>query len=127
MDLIDWTCDTCHQPAHGSGAISIDYEHIRGADAVRKAAVDQPETADFARLTVADALAQPQLGLWKVECNTCAGECIGAYWIDLSKARTVDALAEWTQHLSMKTWFAATNWTALVASVAATQQARSAV
>lgn len=127
MDVIDWTCDTCHGPTSGAGAISIDYEHIRGAEAARKTVTDQPENADFTHLTVGDVLARPQLGLWKVECNTCAGECIGGYWIDLTKARTVTDLADWTRHLSSKTWFTATNWTALVASVTVTRQARSTV
>ena len=125
-NYIGWTCDTCHQPCAGSGAISISYDHIRSADAVRKTVADQPESADFTHLNPADVLARPQLGLWKVECNTCAGECIGAYWIDLTRARDLADLADWTRHLSSKTWFAATNWTALVASVTATQQARTA-
>ena len=61
MTTIDWTCDTCHSPALGSGAISISYDHIRSADAVRKAVADQPENAGFTRLTVADAVARPNL------------------------------------------------------------------
>jgi hypothetical protein len=125
MDLIDWTCDTCHALTHGSGAISITYDEIHRADAVRKA-VGDPESADFTRLSVADALARPKLGLWKVECDSCAGECIGAYSIDLLKARTGGDLAEWSRHLSAKTWFAATNWDALVTSVSATQATREA-
>jgi hypothetical protein len=112
MNAIDWTCDTCHQPSGGRGAISITYDEIHRADAIRKAV--NGGAADFTNLTPEDALARPGLGLWKVECDTCAGECIGAYWIDLRKARSVSDLAEWTQHLSAKTWFAGTNWDAFV-------------
>lgn len=117
MDLIDWTCDTCHEPTSGSGAISIAYDEIHRADDIRKAAAD-PDAANFADLNMQDVLARPQLGLWKVECDTCAGECTGAYWIDLRKARTGEDLAEWTRHLNRKTWFAGTNWDALVESAA---------
>ena len=124
MELIDWTCDTCHAPTGGSGAISITYDDIHRADAVRRA---DSGSADFTRLTVADALARPQLGLWKVECDSCAGECLGAYWIDLRTAQSDADLAEWTRHLSSKTWFAATNWDALVESVGVTQPLRSAI
>jgi hypothetical protein len=111
MGQIVWTCDTCHEPTHGLGAISITYDDIHRADDVRKA-------PDFANLSPADVLAQPNLGRWKVECDTCAGECIGAYWIDLRRARTDDDLAEWTQHLNRKTWFAGTNWDAFIESAA---------
>lgn len=120
MNVIDWTCDTCHQPTSGSGAVSIAYSEIHRADDIRKA-------EDFTHLTPADVLAQPNLGRWKVECDTCAGECIGAYWIDLRKLQDDADLAEWTRHLSCKTWFAATNWNALVASVGVAQANRSTV
>lgn len=116
---IEWTCDTCHQPTNGLGAISIAYDEIHRADDIRR-------TTDFTRLTPSDVLAQPNLGRWKVECDTCAGECTGAYWIDLRQVRNDADLADWTRHLSYKTWFTATNWNALVAAVTATQQARTA-
>jgi hypothetical protein len=122
VDLIDWICDTCHKPTNGVGAISITYADIHRADAIRRAT---PGGDAFANLTVADALAQPQLGLWKVECNTCAGYCVGAYAIDIERARTVAELNWWTQHLSSKTWYPASNWTAVVASVGVTQPLRS--
>ncbi|WP_250029757.1 hypothetical protein [Paractinoplanes maris] len=109
MELIDWTCDTCHGKTEGKGAISIAYDEIHRANDILK-------TLDATRLTVADAVAQPNLALWKVECDTCAGECIGAYWIDLRKLRDDADIVEWTRHLERKTWFAATNWDALVAS-----------
>lgn len=117
MDVIDWTCDTCHRPANGAGAISISYDEIHRADDIRK-------TMDATRLTPQDALAQPNLGRWKVECDSCAGECIGAYWIDLRKLRNDADVAEWTRHLSYKTWFAATNWGAVIDATARTQPVR---
>lgn len=89
--------------------MSITYDEIHRADAIRRA-------TDFTHLTVAEALTQPQLGLWTVQCDTCAGECIGVYWIDLRKLRDDADVAEWTGHLNAKTWFAATNWGAVVAS-----------
>lgn len=121
MDLIDWTCDTCHKPTDRRGAISITYDDIHRADAVRKALAADPTASDFTNLSPADALARPNLGLWKVECDNCAGECIGVYWIDLQQARTGPQLAEWTKHLSRKTWFAGTNWDAFVDSAALTK------
>jgi hypothetical protein len=107
MDLIDWTCDTCHDRCGGVGAISIAYDEIHRANDILK-------SPDASRLTVADAVAQPNLAHWKVGCDTCAGECIGAYWIDLQKLRDDADVAEWTRHLNRKNWFAATNWDAVI-------------
>lgn len=118
MDLIDWTCDTCHKPANGRGAISITYADIHRADAVRK----EP---DFTSLSPRDVLTLPNLGRWKVQCNTCAGYCEGAYAIDLEQARTVTALERWTEHLSDKTWFNGSNWMAVVIPVIEAQRTRS--
>lgn len=125
MDFIDWTCDTCHGKTQGAGAISITYDEVHRAEADRKSWADRSNSENFMNWNPADALAQPQLGLWKVECDACAGECIGAYWIDLRQAATPEAVAHWTEHLSRKTWFTATNWASLVASVGETQPIRS--
>lgn len=127
MDFIDWTCDTCHNTTNGSGAIHIAYADIHRAEADRKTWADRPGSNTFMDWNPADALIQPLLALWKVECDTCAGACEGSYWVDLRQARTVADLARWTEHLALKGWFTATNWTALVASIEATQQTRSTV
>lgn len=125
MDLIDWTCDTCHAKTDGRGAIHIPYAVIRGVDSDRKAAADA--VATFANATVGDAVARPNLGLWMVECNQCAGACEGSYWIDLTQACTAADLDRWTEHLSRKTWITATNWTALVTAMVATSRKQAAV
>lgn len=127
MEFIDWTCDTCHHKTGGSGAIHIDYADIRRAELARKSWDDRSHSEDFMRWDPADALIQPQLALWKVECNTCAGACENSYWIDLQQVPTADRLAWWTEHLEAKGWFTATNWVALVASVGETQPIRSVV
>lgn len=125
MDLIDWTCDTCHQRTNGSGAIHIPYADILAAESDRKAVADGSSSGSFMTATVADALALPNLGLWKVECNSCAGTCEGSYWIDLRQVRTRADLERWTEHLRSKTWINASNWSALVASVGTAQPIRS--
>lgn len=127
MDLIDWTCDTCHEKANGSGAIHIAYADIRRAETDRKSWDDRSQAGDFMQWDVTDVLAQPLLALWKVGCNTCAGACEDSYWIDLQTARTPADLLRWTAHLEVKGWFTASNWSALIASVGQTQPIRSAV
>ncbi len=124
--MIDWTCDTCHEPTDGRGAIHIAYAEIRRAEQNRKEWLDRPGEG-FARWSVADAVAPPNLGLWKVECNTCADTCEGSYWIDLAQAQTAADLDRWTKHLSGKTWYVATNWVALTCAAVETQQHRTAV
>ena len=126
MEIIDWTCDTCCDKTHGSGAIHIEYAEIRRAEAERKSWYDRSSSENFMRWDPMDALIQPQLGRWKVECHTCAAECEGSYWIDLHQARTTADLDRWTEHLSGKGWFTATNWPAVVGSVGRTQPIRNA-
>jgi hypothetical protein len=127
MNLIDWVCDTCHADTGGRGAILIDYADIREAESARKTWHDRQASADYMRWDAADALAPPRLAMWRVECHSCAGACESSYWVDLEQARTVADLDRWTEHLSGKTWFNASNWLALVTSVVETQRSRSKV
>ena len=113
MTLISWVCDTCHGKAGGRGAIHIPYSEIGRAERDRKEWLDQGARG-YSNWSVADAVAPPNLGMWKVECDPCANACEGSYWIDLDQASTPAALNRWTEHLAGKSWYRATNWSALV-------------
>ena len=126
MNLINWVCDTCHGRTEGKGAIHIAYSEIRLAEKNRKEWLDR-SGAGFTNWNVSDALAPPNLGMWKVECDSCANTCEGSYWIDLEQARTAAGLDRWTEHLSGKSWYMATNWAALVCAALETQPDRSTV
>lgn len=113
MDSINWVCDNCHGPTNGAGAIHIPYSEIRLAESNRKEWLNRGGKG-YTGWNVSDAVAPPNLGMWKVECDPCANTCEGSYWIGLEQARTAADLDRWTEHLSAKSWYMATNWAALV-------------
>lgn len=122
MDLIDWgACDTCKTKTNGIGALHMSYRDMRAAEEAKKAweRRDRLAGTQFARASYEpDELMAPPPALWKVECNACAGRCEGSYWIDLERVQTIEALAWWTNHLRDKSWFGATDWLMVIASVA---------
>jgi hypothetical protein len=124
MDLIDWTCDTCHRPTKGRGAIHIEYAEIHRVEAAAKEWRERAATGTATDWNPADALTVPEPGLWKVECDLCAGLCVGSYDIDLTQLRTAADVVTWTERLRDKSWYSATNWATRTAAVVEAQRAR---
>lgn len=120
MELIDWTCETCRAGTNGRGALHIFYRDLIAAEEAKKAwdRRDRMAGTQFSRSHEPEELMAPAPALWKVECHSCAGVCEDSYWIDLTQVRTMAGLEQWTEHLERKSWFAATNWPMVMASVA---------
>lgn len=120
MDLIHWTCETCGSDTNGKGALHIYFRDLLAAEEAKKAWARRDRLAgtQFTLSHDSDELMAPSPALWKVECNSCAGVCEDSYWIDLTQVRTMAGLEKWTEHMDRKSWFAATNWSMVITSVA---------
>jgi len=125
MDLIDWKCQTCKEPANGDGAVWVSYADIAAYEQGRKAwdekqRAEQEENSGFMRFNVADVLLAPRPARWTVQCKGCCGLCDDAYWIPLRQVRTLADMIRKTAHLHPKSWFPATNWIGFMASLVET-------
>lgn len=122
MSLLKYTCDTCGGAAD-RGALYIGYDEIRQGETAlaewKRRDEERSRTRGERDLDwLLDLLSMPEPVPWKVGCNECAGTCEQAYWIEVDRVRTWPALLQWTVHLSAKTWFTATDWTAFLKRLA---------
>lgn len=115
---LEYRCDTCGQPVE-SGALHVGYAAVRDAADALRAWQGRQRAGRFDGDWLAELLALPEPVRWRVDCGGCVDGCSGDYWIDVTEVRSWEGLLRWTDHLSAKAWFTATDWTGLLKRTAA--------
>lgn len=116
MIELEFICDTCGTPiADGDGSIRMSFNAI---NQTMRAIRDSQSGSDGVG-TVGSLLALPPILPWRILHSVCRPQGDDAYEIDVERARTLDGLDWWTEHLRAKNWLQLTDWDELVGGVAA--------
>lgn len=120
-----WVCDLCELPiADGKGAVFVRFSERKAyrdgqANLKRKGKV---LGAKIGRrrviISAIDLMDAADAAPWRAmhhKCDTTPGDC--AYWFDVARIRTLEAVLDWTRHLMGKAWLDETAWDDLIGRV----------
>lgn len=115
MSTASYICHVCHEEiADLKGYLYVLYSEIAEYDRKNRDFTEK-HTNDRGWLVIRgeELWEMPNKAPWRSAHNKCLNTS-NDYWIEVSRARDVHQLFDWTLHLSEKNWLGSTNWFSMV-------------